>query len=147
MSVKQAEKLRTAIDMIFRLKYYKQYSPDNLNRPDGIIQNICYDLGYFQVITVRQVVTQVYSAIEQEIEFEVKKKSFEREMCCKIKKGTYQHHLLTRLKEGHNSYRQSTKALNALYYAVHEQSSVGLTTVYNAINLCNFEKVKTQKVM
>ena len=65
----------------------------------------------------------------------------------KIQKGTYEHHLLTRLKEGHNSYRQSTEALNALFYAVHEKPPVGLTSVYNAINHCNFEKIKTQKTM
>ena len=96
---------------------------------------------------MRQVVNQVYAAIEDEIEFEAKKKRFEKGMCHKIQKSTYQLQLLTRLKEGHNSYRQSTEALNALYYTVYEQPPVGLTNVYNAIDLCNYEKVKTQKVM
>ena len=147
MWVKQAKKLRMAIEIIFRVKYYKQYSPYTLNGLDGIVQNICHDLCCFQASTVRWVVTQVYAAIEEEIEFEAKKKGFEKEMTWKIQKGTYQDYLLTRLKEGHNSYRQSTEALYTLYYAVHEQPQVGLTAVYNAINLCNHEKVKTQKVM
>ena len=34
-----------------------------------------------------------------------------------------------------------------LCYAVNEMPPVGLTTVYNSINLCNYEKVRTQKVM
>ena len=65
----------------------------------------------------------------------------------KNKKGTYKHHLFIQLKEGHNSFRQSTKSLNALFYVVHELQPVGLTEVYNAINLCNYEKNRTQKTM
>ena len=44
-------------------------------------------------------------------------------------------------------YKKDTEAINALFYAVHELQPVGLTSVYNAINLCNFERVKTQKTM
>ena len=55
---------------------------------------------------------------------------------------------MTRLKKGYNSYsRQFAEAMNALYHAVNELQPVGITTVYNAINLCNYKKVRTQKVM
>ena len=61
----------------------------------------------------------------------------------RIQKGTYQHHLLT---EDQNSFKQSTEAVNALHYAVNELPPVRLSAVYNnAINVCNYEKVRTQK--
>ena len=34
-----------------------------------------------------------------------------------------------------------------MHYAMKEKPTVGLTAVYNAINLCNYEKLKTKKVM
>ena len=86
MSVEQAVKLRIAIEMIFRLKYYKTYSPEKLNGPNGIVQNICHDLGYTHPTTARKVVLEVHNAIEEEKEYNALKKKFELESRRKIKR-------------------------------------------------------------
>ena len=79
MSVKEAEKLRIAVEKIFKLKYYKIYSPETLDGANGIVQNICQDLGYFHPSTIRRVVVQVHEAIEEEKEFIAEKKKYENE--------------------------------------------------------------------
>ena len=86
MSVDQAYKLRIAIEMIFRLKYYKTYSPERLNGLNGIIQNICRDLGYSHPTTVRKVVLDVYTSIQEEREFNALRKKYEMESRRKIGK-------------------------------------------------------------
>ena len=86
MSVDQAYKLRIAIEMIFRLKYYKTYSPERLNGTNGIVHSICCDLGYSHPTTVRKVVIDVYTAIEEEKEYCALKKKFELECIRKIQK-------------------------------------------------------------
>ena len=87
MSVEEAVKLRIAIEMIFWLKYYKSFSPENLNGPNCIVQNICHDLGYTHPMTVRKVVLDVHKAIEEEKEYNALKKKFELEGRRKIKKA------------------------------------------------------------
>ena len=59
MSDDQAVNLIIVIEMIFQLKYYKSYSPENLNGPDGIVKNICHDLSYTYPTTVGKVVLDV----------------------------------------------------------------------------------------
>ena len=51
------------------------------------------------------------------------------------------------LEEGHNLYRQSTETINSLFYAMNELQTIGLTAVYNPINLNKNENVIIQKVM
>ena len=46
MAIDQAVKLGIAIEIIYWLKYFKDYSPDNLNGLDGIVQNIYCDLTF-----------------------------------------------------------------------------------------------------
>ena len=147
MTVKQAESMRITIDTIFRQKYADTYTSEKLNGTDGVVLSICRDINYFQAPTVRHVVLQSYIAIQDEKEYNAKRKTFKSEPKRKIQNGIYEHHLLTVLKEGNNSFRQCTEALNSLHYAMEEKPAVGITAVYNAINLCNFEKIKTRKVM
>ena len=147
MTVKQAESMRITIDTVFRQKYAKTYTYDKLNGTDGVVQSICRDIHYFQPTTVRRVVIQSYIDIQNEREYDAKKKKYTRESKRKIQQGTYEHHLLTVLKEGNNSFSQCTEALNSLHYAMEELPPVGITAIHNAINWCNFEKVKTKKIM
>ena len=147
MTVKQSEAMRITIDTIFRQKYAKTYTREKLNGTDGVIQSICRDINYFQPTTVRRVVLQSYIDIQNENDYDARKKKFVLESRRKIQNGTYEHHLLTVLKEGNNSFLQCTEALNSLHCATKEIPAMGLTAIYNAVNLCNFEKLKTKKIM
>ena len=143
----EAENMRGCVDFIFRNKYAKEYSPERLNGPNGIVHSICKDMGYFQPAGVRRIIIKVYAAMQEQKEFDRKKKKYENETRRLIQKGTYEHHLLTVLKESNNSFKQCTEGFNALHSAKNGLPPVSITAVYNAINLCNYQKTKTKKAM
>lgn len=75
LTVKEAENMRGGVDFIFRKKYAKDYSPEKLNGPNGVLQSKCHDMGYFQPSGVRRIILKVYAAMVEEKEFNRKKKT------------------------------------------------------------------------
>ena len=133
LTFRSQEKMRIAIEVYFERNYYDSYSPEHLNGPGGIVHQICQAFKYKSHATVRQVVLEVKKSLDDEVEFESKRKNYIVPKRWKIQQGSFEEHLVTLYKEHGNSYYNTTRSFNGVHRSHNQLPQVGVTAIYNAI--------------
>ena len=133
-SFKEQEEVRTTIKVLFQKRFFQTYSSCQL--PD-IAKEISEMMVYPELKTIKNVIKEVNEAFKEDCEYSAKRKSFTKEENRKIQPGSFEEHLCTTFMENGNSYSSTTKIINSLIQAPLQLPHLGITAIYNAIQLTN----------
>ena len=136
LSFKQQEEIRTTIKVIFQRRFFSTYSSCQLS---DITKEISEIMLYLEIKSIKNVIKEVYQALEEDRENSAKLKSFTKEENRKIQPGSFEEHLCITFMENGSSYSSTTKNINPLiqaplqlHYPVLE--SLQFTMPFNAPN-------------
>ena len=140
---REQEKMRIAIEMLFKRVYYDTFTMCKLT---NVVTNICNIFNYPCRVTVIQVVLEVKKSLDEGLEYEAARKTYTIETRRKIQKNTLEEELLTELMERGNSYQTTTRIFNATHRCEENLPRCGLTAIYNAIQRCRHIIVSTEAI-
>ena len=139
----EQEKMRIAIEVLFKRVYYDTFAIENLT---SVVTNICTMFNYPHRASVRHIILEVKNSIDVDLEYNSTRKNFIHENKRKIDKSSLEEEMLTELMERGNSYETTTKVFNATHCADNSIPKIGLRAIYNAIQRCRFIVSSTESI-